>query len=157
MALELLARTGRLEEAERLLDRSRRDGADLLEGHMLLARGHVGEAIEALERGLEVLFGANSRYFIGVEALADAYRLEGDMARARVVMEEGSTRRSQTVSSFSGSWWLRHQVLLADLYREIGLTEQAGAIEAEVAALLVLADAEHPLRVALAGRFGAEF
>ena len=152
LPLELLTRVGRLEDAERLLPRAREDGADLLRGHLALAAGDVGEAIVLLERGLEALFGSNSRYFVGVEALAEAYRFQGDAARARVVMEEASSRRSRTIASFSGAFWLRHQMLLADLYRELDLVDRATALEAELAELLVQADDDHPLRIALESR-----
>ena len=48
-----------------------------------------------------------------------------------------------------------HQVHLADFYREQGLIQEAQTVEAEVLALLALADADHPLLLKLQGRLGS--
>ena len=150
---ELLARRGQVERAERLSER-RRDRSPLLDGHLALARGEAEEAIAAFEAGLATHRTRNARYFLAVAGLAEAYRLKGDHARARLVLEEASAQRSQTVATFSGAHWLAHQARLAGLYRDLGLTALADEVEVELAHLLRFSDSDHPLRIRLDSRDG---
>ena len=152
IVLELLALTGQPDRAVQLFDDNIHPHPELVAGHIALARADLATGIEALEEGLTLIFGRNSRYFLAIQVLAEAYRARGDDGKARVLLEEASLQRSQTISSFSGSYWIRHQVVLADFYRDTGLVELAKEVESEALALLAYADEDHPLRLKLLRR-----
>jgi hypothetical protein len=43
------------------------------------------------------------------------------------------------------AWWLRTELQLADLYREMGRVPEAEKVENELRKMLIYADADHPI------------
>jgi hypothetical protein len=73
--------------------------------------------------------------------------------RAIEVLERASERRFQAViSNPAGTYWLRSRFELARLYRSIGRVDDARVVEADLEKLLALADADHPILMALKAR-----
>jgi hypothetical protein len=65
------------------------------------------------------------------------------------VLERASEKRSSAAFEGGGACWLRTQLQLARLYREVGRTEDARKVERELLSLLALADADHPMLLEL--------
>jgi tetratricopeptide (TPR) repeat protein len=151
----LLAQLGRLDTFEALVESGLLFMPEMAKAYFDLAEGNPEEAIRGFEATIPKIANRNSRYFLASQSLSEAYRQLGDLEKARLILEEASSQRSQSVATGSGAWWLMHQVHLADFYREQGMIPEAQTVEAEVLALLALADADHPLLVKLQARMGS--
>ena len=165
----LLARIGLLSEAEAVIPSTRnnspilRTPSSILEpvgktarGEMALARGHTGEATQLLEEGVPALSRtsrATIEYFLGSEALARAWDLQGNSQRALEALEAASRRRAWTYSDdnglLTGYFWMTVEWQQAQLYRKLGRLSDAQRIEAELLKRLAHADPDHPLLVRL--------
>ena len=151
LRIMLLARTSGIEAAQEALSdleaaaqETRRVVPDsifsILGGELALARNETEEGIRLLSAGLPVERALGSTiYFLGSDSLADALRKMGDSDRALRALEEASLQRSR-VFPHAGSFWLRVQWRLAQLYRELGREAEAQAIEGELRELLAYAD-----------------
>jgi tetratricopeptide (TPR) repeat protein len=153
----LLARVGLLPQAARLLEKieaSQQSVSDpgyplIPRGELALARGEVDLGISELEEGTRRVGVMGYWAFLGSETLATALEKKGDLARAVLVLERASERRSSAAFEGGGACWLRNQLQLARLYREVGRAEDARKIERELLNLLALADPNHPILVDL--------
>lgn len=125
-------------------------------GEMALAQGNFSRAIQELEKATELAFewGRNKPgFFLGSESLVAALKKTGNVERAIQILERAGERRFQAViNNNSGAYWLKSRFELAALYPSVGREEDARAIESELRKLLVLADADHPILVALKAR-----
>lgn len=126
---------------------------------MALARGRTGEAIQLLEEGVPALLRtprATTEFFLGSEALARAWELQGDSRRALQTLEAASRRKAWTYSSdnglLTGYFWMTVEWRQAQLYRKLGRPSDAKRIEAELLKRLAHADPDHPLLVRLRSR-----
>lgn len=149
----LMARVGSLPEAAFLLARSEtEDGISFAgylqipRGELALARGDADKGINELEEGTRLVgdFGYGL-FFLGSESLAKAWKRKGNPTRAVQVLERASGKRSSAAFERAGFLWLRNQILLARLYREVGRAAEAQAVEAELRKLLALADPHNPM------------
>jgi Protein kinase domain len=132
-------------------DRARRQpGADRLYSTGLLAQaeGRPLEAVEAFERYLEKV--EPEGHFVATR-LARAYTDSGDRTRAIARLERFSAQRVPTLLHYS--WWamewLPIREMLATLYRQKGRIADAEEVEAELRALVAVADEDHPVRMRL--------
>src|SRR6266508_224810 len=150
----LLARTGSLSEAERLI--SKQENARTYSGgcieveraELAFARGQTAEAVRQLKAGRErAPFNSSNTFFLGTETLATALSQQGDMEGAVRVLELASQQRTRAIFHFvsAGHSWMRTQLLLAKLYRRVGRQEDARRIAGELLKLLVYADPDHVL------------
>ena len=153
----LMARVGSLPDAASLLARIETENAismagylQIPRGELALARGDADKGINELEEGTRSVgdFGYGL-FFLGSESLAKAWKWKGNLTRAVQVLERASGKRSVAAFERAGFLWLRNQIQLARLYREVGRATEALAVEAELLRLLAFADSDHPMRIEL--------
>ena len=131
-------------------------GIEVLQGELAIARGHTKRGTVLLEKGLEGLrtFPVGA-FYLGSETLARAYEKQGDLDAALRVLKRASDAKQKAAYScaatggMSGEWWLRDELQLADLYRKIGRVPEAEQVENELRKMLIYADADHPIVLAL--------
>ena len=114
-------------------------------GRLALAHGETTAAISLIEAGLKA---SPSRASVTVaEMLAQAWQQQGDLDRARRVLEDASRQRTQLLvgTAFSAVSWLRLEAERARLTRELGRDDEATQIEARLLQLLAFADADHAI------------
>lgn len=120
--------------------------AGFVEGQIALAEGRAGEAVALIEG-----HGARAPVATGhfnAEVMARAIAARGDHGRAIAVLESFSHPREKLVAApgVLASDWLSMRDSLARLYRDVGRHEEADAVEAELRALLAVADDDHPIK-----------
>ena len=121
--------------------------AQVVRGQVALADGDTEIATQTIQNGLRALenSGAGLR-LLASEALADAWERHGDLEQAVQVLDAASHLRDQV---FLGGIprgktnYLRIQARRARLTRELGRDEEAARIEAELLAMLAVADDGH--------------
>jgi tetratricopeptide (TPR) repeat protein len=133
-------------------------GNKVVRGELYVARGRTREGIALLEQGLEGMhtFPVGA-FYLGTETLAKAYERQGTLDEALRVLQRASEAKGKAYTCLSsgtssGQWWLRDELQLADLYRKMGRIQEAGQVENELRKMLVFADPEHPIVVALQHR-----
>jgi tetratricopeptide (TPR) repeat protein len=155
----LEARSGLVREARGWLPamekRARRLGwgrRETVLGEIALAQGDLDEAIRRFEEAARL---RHMRFdwqgsLLGAESFAAALRRKGQTKHAIEVLEQsqGEFRPFDTGSPY----WRKNRLDLARLYRSVGRVEEARAIEADLLKRLALADADHPILVALKAR-----
>jgi tetratricopeptide (TPR) repeat protein len=146
----LLTSIASLEEVEEMASYGR-PGSILdhqMQGILNVRRGNTSSGIEFLE---DVLPKVRDSYFLGVQVLVSAYISQGNLNRAIDLLEKASQKKSflldQTVTT--GPIWLKTQLRLAELYRQMGEEEKAREIEGRLRQHLTYADADHPILQAL--------
>jgi tetratricopeptide (TPR) repeat protein len=160
-ALELVHR-GLATEARMIVARLRdprqpsAGGRPVLEPHLraveaalALHEGTADRAIPLLENSVRQLRPTGeTTYFLAAQTLARAWLERGDPERARAVLTDAFRQKRRTYP-FSKRAWMAVSYELAQLHREAGRRADAEAIEQELAAMLRLADDDHPLRARL--------
>jgi tetratricopeptide (TPR) repeat protein len=129
----------------------------LLEGQLALAEGRVKEAIDLLDRSMQLnphLGGPSSSR--AARKLAVAWRTKGDLPRAIQTLERASVERRASITGWSaGSAWISLRADLAEAYRQAGRIPEAETVEAELLTLLDVADADHAVKTRLLRTRGA--
>jgi serine/threonine-protein kinase len=129
--------------------RKRPDGgntfAGFVEGQVALAEGRVDEAVDLIAR--HVPPAPRGTHF-NAEVLARALVARGEHARAIALLESFSYPRHQLVANPGPlpSDWLLMRDALARLYRDVGRIQEANELEAELRALVAVADDDHPVK-----------
>ncbi len=124
----------------------RQDGpmlSQFVEGLLASADGRLAHAIPLFERSIQ-RHGAGSS--VGARAslkLAEAWVTGGESARAIAVLEEAARQAPAEIFASSLS---RVQDQLAQLYRRVGRTSEAEAIESDLRHLLAVAPDDHPIK-----------
>jgi tetratricopeptide (TPR) repeat protein/tRNA A-37 threonylcarbamoyl transferase component Bud32 len=117
------------------------------------ARGDYDRTTEALKGDLPWIRELNGspRAFLYSETLARAAVATGNIGGAIRVLEAAGavSEKALTPVGHSGSYWIRTQKLLADLYRQTGQVDKARSIERHLLATLSAADDDYPLLVEL--------
>ena len=116
-------------------------------GHIALSEDDAVTAIRELEAGLRASKGNAAFYFLGSAALADAWERFGDAERAVRVLESAAQLRDQFFlggATFKTPY-LRTQAERARLARALGHHDDATRIEAELLAMLAMADDDHQI------------
>jgi DNA-binding winged helix-turn-helix (wHTH) protein/tetratricopeptide (TPR) repeat protein len=126
----------------------------ILQGELALARGDTAQAQrlfeDALRRPLQMVFGEGIIFFC-YESLAKVYRKQGRFDDALRLLQQASARKPRTYSLPIGSsgpftWnWMRTELQLADVYRELGRVSEAEKVEGELSKMLTYADPDHPM------------
>ncbi len=154
----LLARSGRLDRAERVLAENKKPEAfrpgtrEAASGELSMARGRTSEALDQLRMSQERTRAVGDfELLLGTETLASALARQGDLEGAIRVLELGSKQKRQVAFHWmnNGAYWMRNQLLLARLYRKAGRAADAQKTEADLSNLLAVADADHPILVEL--------
>lgn len=133
--------------------------AEITDGELALARGQTQDGISLLERGLSASVPWTMASILGSESLARAYEKQGRLDQALRVLQRVSTEKSRSLThpqeggpgSFA-SLWMTSELQLADLYRKMGRLSDAEKVEDELRKMLVYADADHPILLALQKR-----
>ena len=108
----------------------------------LNARRHMGSSVMQAQKDSAAV------YFMGSEIFAEAWREQGNLAKAVQVLKEALEKKSRLLvdqSLLTGPIWLRLQAQLAQLYSEMGRDGDARKIEDDLRRRLALADADHPI------------
>ncbi len=148
-----LARAGMLSESEQLISRLPARGfpkyrVDHARGELALARGQVREAIRLLKASFDSLGKSRDGYvLLTSEALARALATQGDLTGAAQVLKLGIA--DTPPSDFAFAFMPKYKYQLLQLYRKLGWDEEARKTEAEIRGTLAVADADHPILVAL--------
>ena len=156
-AAVLMARAGYFARVEEILrDPDPPPGATnpvILKGELALARGDTAQAQRLFEdvlRRPRTPFGGGVIFFC-YESLAKLYRKQGRLDDALHLLLQASARKPRTYSNPIGSsgtfaWnWMRTELQLADVYRELGRVSEAETVEEELSNLMTYADADHPI------------
>ncbi|HSE98528.1 MAG TPA: hypothetical protein VLD57_09715, partial [Blastocatellia bacterium] len=96
------------------------------------------EGINSLKSGGDFTF-----YYAAWDSLATAFEHDGDLLTSLSVLEEGC--REKHYGGSANMLWLGMKARLAQMYRRLNRTDDARKVEAELAALLRYADADHPV------------
>lgn len=154
----LLARMGLLGEAERMIAHPEAPAQvyapylpyiwnDLARGELALARGQSKEAVDLLEPTVQRLRPWPSAFFfLGVDALARALELKGDLPGSLQVLEQAAQYKAPAI--FWGPalhFWMQNELQRTALYHRLGRADEAGKVRVEILELLVHADAGHPV------------
>jgi DNA-binding winged helix-turn-helix (wHTH) protein/tetratricopeptide (TPR) repeat protein len=130
----------------------------IVRGEQALARGQTKEGIALLEKGIEAArLMPTGPSFLGSESLARAYQKQGNLdAALRVLLQAADSKRRAyncvNGGPMLGAFWLRTELQLADLYREMGRVPEAENVDNELRKMLIYADADHPIVLALKKR-----
>jgi tetratricopeptide (TPR) repeat protein len=159
----LFARSGRPEEAERLLSDSMiRESAQrpflvqywepIAMGEVALARGQQEAALGKFDQLANIpAIYPTPYYFMGIVSHANALEALGDVESAIKVLERAAViKRSTVFWPGATMFWMNSQAKLIELYRKSGESGKAADVEAQLRSLLALADADHPVLRALA-------
>jgi tetratricopeptide (TPR) repeat protein len=153
----VFARAGLTREAEQGLSASPPSEyiegiAEVTRGIVAAKRGRTDLAIPHLRGGLDLLrVSGELEYFLAAEALAGIWLDAGDTDRAIAVLRDAAAQRRRTYvpGAWSGAYWLKMQVDLAQILRRVHRFEEASGVERTIAATLQSADADHPFRIPL--------
>lgn len=126
-------------------------------GQLALARGDIAAGISLLEQGLKVTQARPSaNFFMGSESLAQVYSKQGKFEQALRILLQASSEKARTYdpssAAMTGALWMRTELQLADLYREMGRVPEAEKIESELRKLLIYADADYLMLLELQKR-----
>ena len=125
-----------------------KDKVDYARGELALARGQVPEAIRLLQACFDSLHKRRDGYApMTSEALARALVAQGDLTGAVQVLKLGITE--YMIIAIDVGYVPQHKYQLLQLYRKLGRQEEARKTEAEIRAMLAVADSDHPILVAL--------
>jgi serine/threonine protein kinase/tetratricopeptide (TPR) repeat protein len=120
-----------------------------VEGALALHERKPDRGVALLESSVRALRPTGSAvYFLAARSLARAWIMLGDPERARAVLADAFRQKRRTYPR-SQRLWIAASYELAQLHRKTGQTTDAEAVEKELAAVLRLADANHPIGVRL--------
>jgi len=130
---------------------------DDIEGQIAAAEGRLDDAAAAFERARNARRPPASDALRLASILAEARETHGDVQGAILDLEGATSGRRPWVESVLDvrggvTYWIHARDVLARLYRKAGRIEEARAIDAELLGLLAVADADHPVLVALKSR-----
>jgi len=169
-AISYLVRAGNLDAARRLLaivnanqvreewsEEDRSQNSRWAASEIEQVNGNVAAIQQALRIGVPWARRMSGvRAYLYSETLARA-ATPIDATRAATILEETGTRwaTAYTYDGDSAYFWMRTQLLLADIYRIIGQPSKARSIEMNLLSRLAVADADFPLLVELQRRKNA--
>ena len=150
-ANSLLLRTGLLPPNQVRLKYDHEPSRLSLEAEIALAAGRTDTGIALLSKAFD-LYPSNTlgidgfNYFWMAESLASILEKQGRWTEAARILERVSDLRYRALNLMGRSMWLRTQWQLSQLYRRLGLEEEAKEIESDLRQLLAYADLDHPIR-----------
>lgn len=150
----LMSRVGMWADVETTLENAS-PGPDyqLTAGELALDQGHTAKGVALLESGLKAhaSWPVNA-FFLGSESLAKTYEKQGKFDDALRILLQASAAKPRIFPQCSPAFWLRTELQLADLYRTMGRVPEAEKVESDLRKMLVFADADHPIVLALQKR-----
>jgi len=153
-AAVLMARAGYFARAEQILHDSPPNAINpiIARGELDLVKGDTAQAARLFEDVLTRRPNLRGGViFFGYESLANVYRKQRRLDDAVRLLLQASNRKPRTYSNPIGgtatfAWnWLRTELQLADVYREMGRVSEAEQVENELRKMLIYADADHPI------------
>ena len=153
LASVLMVRTGLWKNVERGIRQhppAKYSHSPIATGELALARGNIATGVSLLTQGLKAAQGRPmAAFFLGSESLAEAYRKQGKLDEANRILQQASEVKERTYDLWTlamlGAFWMRTQLELADLNREMGRVPEAEKVESELQKMLVYADKDHPI------------
>jgi tetratricopeptide (TPR) repeat protein len=121
----------------------------LLEGELAVAEGRDETGVALLQQYLaQSTEPENPSWVRAAITLAGVLVHTGDLPRAVEILEAASERRYGLAGPASSHAyaWLAARERLVDVYRSAGRVSEADAVEAELLALLEVADDDHPIK-----------
>ncbi|HEX6465375.1 MAG TPA: tetratricopeptide repeat protein, partial [Vicinamibacterales bacterium] len=146
-------RAGLYAQAEYVMSHNQPDGPFYwtARGELARRRGHLAEAVDDLHRGIEAEHDTLSERYLGAESLADALmQLKRPEEALKVLQEAAAAEPKYTRTGPSAAFWLRVLDRLSRMYRDLGRTAEADAVDARLRRLLEFADPDHPIVTRLA-------
>jgi tetratricopeptide (TPR) repeat protein len=158
--VSVLVCLGLLDEADRVLEgHTEKQTAAFAagEGDVALARGDVPRAVDRLASWHLTVRGSPSKC-IAATSYATALERQGDLAGAAKVLEKLGGERIYLYARLSSPipFWLRSRPVLARIYRALGRSAEADAVEAELRRLLAVADPDLALEALRAPERGTQ-
>ncbi|HKW63213.1 MAG TPA: winged helix-turn-helix domain-containing protein [Candidatus Acidoferrum sp.] len=146
----LMSRFGLRDRVEAAIRKTQRNPSiEVVRGELAIASGQTRKGIALLEKGLEEMHTLRvGAFYLGSEALAQAYEKQGNFEAALRVLQRAADPEAKDcpcVALTTGHWWLRNELQLADLYRKMGRVPEAEKVEDELRKMLIYADADHPI------------
>jgi tetratricopeptide (TPR) repeat protein len=128
-----------------------RDWKYLTAGELALAENRHGDAINLLSESVpNVRFRSKRHYLFGAHSLARAYAATGQVEDAIATLEQARREKQWSIIEFAATYlWFRSQLYLMELYGQTGRSENADDIADELREMLVMADADYPIRTRL--------
>lgn len=126
------------------------DGTTLpMRGELALREGRTAEAISLLQQGMRAEWAGSPLYFLGAEALAEAWLKQQEPNQAISALEHALQQKGGAAFGGNGGSWLHAAWELAKLYPPVRRVSDAERVEAELRRLLTHADPDHPIVVGL--------
>jgi len=154
----VMVRSGLSEKVEKAI-RTRPQNISIVQivkGELAIAHGRTKEGVTLLEKGLDGVPTLHAgSFYLGSETLARTYEQQGDYSAALRALQRAVAAKGKDCPHFgpvSGGWWLRNELQLADLYRKMGRILEAEQVENELRKMLIYADPDHPIVLALKKR-----
>jgi serine/threonine protein kinase/tetratricopeptide (TPR) repeat protein len=114
-------------------------------GELALAEGRLDDALPLLESAVRTLRpSGDPLYFLASQSLAGVWMHRGDTERAQAVLSDAFRQRNRSYPRAQADWMAVGSDL-ARLYRHLGRSSDANAVQRELSSVLALADDDHPL------------
>jgi DNA-binding winged helix-turn-helix (wHTH) protein/tetratricopeptide (TPR) repeat protein len=153
----LMGRFGLRDKVEAAIRKTQPNpGIEVVRGELAIAQGQTRRGVALLEKGLEAIHPFRiGAFYLGSETLAQAYEKQGNLDAALRVLQKAADAKGKDcpgIGLTAGHWWLRNELQLADLYRTMGRILEAEQVENQLRKMLIYADADHPIVLALKKR-----
>jgi hypothetical protein len=124
-----------------------RDWQNLANGHIAFAEGRYQEALDYLAEDFYLYLSVRYAQQLLLNTRARAHLAQKQVDLGIAALESAWPHKVGVIQDRGAVWfWQRNLHDLAVLYDDIGQSHKANEVRAELAAMLALADAEHPFR-----------
>jgi DNA-binding winged helix-turn-helix (wHTH) protein/tetratricopeptide (TPR) repeat protein len=152
-----LARLGRLDAASRSLTEQPELSINTAPEALSAARAEVffaqGRLEDAIRTGSKPALGGTAiripEYLLAAQTVARAYQAQGGIEKAITVLRDATSWPRACMWWPPAAFWPATRLELLKLYRVVGRHKEADAVHRELSGLMAVADADHPIKVAL--------
>jgi tetratricopeptide (TPR) repeat protein len=158
-----LIQVGLIDEAQQAVDSIRKTGSGGppsnmldIEGQLAMAEGRIDDGVRLFEAARQAGPPKPTDLRMAL-TLADVWNRRGEPQKSMNVLEDATSDGWLECVNYPTPpgcivTWLRSRDLLAQLYYQLGLAKEAGALDAELLKLLAVADADHPMLTRIKAR-----